>query len=68
MTIFVFCLQHIVPLLLPNIEYIEEGGGRARGHGESHSDLQQIFQTLFTLTNIAALSQWHVQFVPALPR
>ena len=60
-------MNHIVPLLLPNVECLEEGGGKGRGHGSSQNDLQQLFQTLFTLTNIAALSQWHLQFTPALP-
>ena len=57
-----------MPLLLPNVECLEEGGGKGRGHGSSQNDLQQLFQTLFTLTNIAALSNWHSQFTPALPR
>ena len=50
--------QQIVPLLLAQIDE----------DALEHFDEKLTHQALFTLTNIAALNDWHHHFIPALPK
>ncbi|XP_059091044.1 uncharacterized protein LOC131886663 isoform X2 [Tigriopus californicus] len=60
-------MGHMVPILLPMIEVIEW-----RRPGQSPTFLSDgefaIYPVLLTLTNIAALSNWHKQFKGSLTR
>ena len=69
-------LQNVVPLLLP---IVESGGAicdmtparppsSASTSTSTTGDEYLVYQTLLTLTNIAALSDWHKQFSSSLTR
>ena len=55
---FILRFQQIVPLLLAQIDE----------DALEHFDEKLTHQALFTLTNIAALNDWHHHFIPALPK
>lgn len=71
-----FLFQNVVPLLLP---IVESGGAicdmsparppsSASTSTSTTGDEYLVYQTLLTLTNIAALSDWHRQFCASLTR
>ena len=55
-----FCdlFQHIVPLLL----------GQINDDASEELDDKTTHQILFTLTNVAALTDWHHHFIASLPK